>query len=76
MAISSTRTGEIDVNLTELKIIGKTTLNSVELIQTLGGTDVTAKWALAGSPALTTGMYYFTFTAGASTFRVPCFPTT
>jgi hypothetical protein len=49
--------------------------NDFELTQTLGGTDTT-KWSTAGMPALVTGMKFFTFTNGVSTFRVPCFPTT
>jgi len=57
-------------------VSGALTANSLTLVQTLGGTDATAKWATAGTPALTTGMSYFTFTSGASTFRVPCWQTT
>ena len=55
---------------------GVVTINAFKLVQTLGGTDVTATWGTAGAPALTTGMSYATFTAGASTFRIPCWPTT
>ena len=55
---------------------GLVTINTLKLVQTLGGTDVTATWGTAGAPALTTGMSYATFTAGASTFRIPCWPTT
>lgn len=55
---------------------GLVTVNTLKLVQTLGGTDVTATWGTAGTPALTTGMSYATFTAGASTFRIPCWPTT
>lgn len=51
-------------------------LTSIRMTQTLGGTDVTALWAGAGAPTLTTGNFYFTFKNGASTFRVPCWPTT
>jgi len=86
--MAQTRTGEIDFDLTSLTIIGATackstvtvggvlTANSLTLVQTLGGTDATAKWSTGEAPILTKGNYYFTFTSGASTFRVPCFPTT
>ena len=84
----ATRTGEVDFDVKELTVIGATTFkststhsglatfNSLKLVQTLGGTDATAIWSTAGTPALTTGMSYFTFTSGASTFRVPCWQTT
>ena len=55
---------------------GLVTINTLKLVQTLGGTDVTATWGTAGAPALTTGMSYATFTAGASIFRIPCWSTT
>jgi hypothetical protein len=59
-------------------VSGTTTLNTFKLVQTLGGTDViTGRWVAASTPpALTVGNFFFTFTSGASTFRVPCFPTT
>jgi len=55
---------------------GVVTLNSITLVQTLGGTDVVTKWATGAAPTLTIGNFFFTFTSGASTFRVPCWPTT
>lgn len=58
---------------------GTTTLGSLTLVQTLGGTatGAAAKWATDNTPcALTTGQLYFTLTLGASTFRVPMWATT
>lgn len=76
--MAQAKTKEIDYALTGLELVVGSTLtaSSIALVQTLGGTDVTATWAGAGAPTLTVGNFYFTFTYGASTFRVPCFPTT
>lgn len=59
-------------------VSGTTTLNTFKLVQTLGGTDVSATgiWAISTPSALTIGQSFFVFTSGASTFRVPCWPTT
>ena len=59
-----------------LACTGDFTVSAFRLIQTLGGTDVVNKWSTAGSPSLSTGMSYLTFSCGASTFRVACWPTT
>jgi len=57
---------------------GLATLNSLKLVQAGGGTNVSGDqtWTGGNAPVVTVGMYYFTFTRGASTFRVPCWPTT
>jgi len=64
------------LSATTIALTSTLSASQITLTQTLGGTDVTATWATAGAPVLTIGNFYFTFTNGASTFRVPCFPTT
>jgi hypothetical protein len=67
------------ITATESSSFGATTtLNAINLVQTMGGTNEGAGgfWTTGALPALTVGQFYFTFTAGATTFRVPCWPQT
>lgn len=71
---ATTLTGAVSAST--ITLTSTLSASQIKLTQTLGGTDVVAIWSTAGAPALTTGMFYFTLTYGASTFRVPCWPTT
>ena len=53
-------------------------LVGLKLVSAPTGTDPTAIWATGAAPVLTIGNYYITLTstASASTFRIPCWPTT
>ena len=77
--MANNRTGEIDFVVKELHVSGTATLGSaLALTQTVSGTNVSGDqtWTGGNAPVVTVGGYYFTFTSGASTFRVPCWPTT
>jgi hypothetical protein len=71
--LSDTLTAGATTFSSTVTVSGQATLNKLALVQTLVGTSVNT-WVGGTVPVIGDGQVHFTFTAGASTFRVPVWP--
>jgi hypothetical protein len=71
--LSDTLKAGATVCASTVTVSGALTANKLELVQAVSGTETTA-WVGGTAPVIRVGQTHFTFTSGASTFRVPCWP--